>query len=151
MSKERKRRKKTPVTALMSPITGSMKPGTDLLRIEKYVRGKNNQYVSWRKDKKHEALDDWCSECLMRFGTLPHWGELSFTFAYGAPDWKTIRAYEVEQREWRNKIKGWCYKQGITKFWNQGAQFYKYYSAWYRVKWENQHGPITWQMGRQMY
>ena len=124
-------------------------PGTNAAKIEKYVRGKNTFYNRWRKMFTPTRLDDLCAECLMRFGTLPGWFE--YPYARARRQWNVARELENRQREWRNLIRGWCFATGVTKYKIQGVQFYKYYAAWYRVKWENEHGKIDCPVARQMY
>lgn len=117
--------------------------------VERYVRGKNQVYRRWRKGKQYRTLDAWCAECLFRFGTLPHWIERAD--ARRAHDYAQAEHYDKTQRAWKAEIREWCLKAGVTEFANQSAQFYKYYSAWYRAKWEKEHGKSNRGYALQMY
>lgn len=123
--------------------------GTPAHAVEQLVRAKNQMYRKWRKGKRWTELDQWCTECLFRFGTLPHWVE--FAQARRSRDWNRAAALEKEQAAWRSQIREWCLTRGVTTYPNQSAQFYKYFSAWYRYKQEKEHGKVERQFARQMY
>ena len=117
--------------------------------IESLVRGKNHVYTKWRVSKTKEELDTYCTECLFRFGTLPHW--VTYPVARRQRNWTKAGYMEKAQRAWRNKIRCWALNVGVITYPNQFAQFYKYYSAWYRFKQEQENGPIRRMFARQMY
>ena len=125
------------------------KAGTPAHCVEKYVRGKNTVYRKWRAGKSFEQLDDWCTECLLVFGTLPHW--TAHAIARRTHNWSAAAYMQRDQAAYRRRIYVWCLERGITTFVNQGAQFYRYFSAWYRYKWEQEHGEETRGYALQMY
>ena len=116
--------------------------------IERYVRKKNTVYRKWRKGKQFRTLDDWCTECMFRFGQLPAWEK--YVQARRTRNWSEAERIELQHREWKNEVRQWCLDRGITTFANQSAQFLKYYFAWYRWQHEQKHGVITRPYGRQM-
>lgn len=116
--------------------------------IEKLVRRKNSVYRKWRKQYKFPTLDDWCAECLMAFDQLPRWEE--YIRARRTSNFTICDAIEIEHREWKNQVRGWCLKRRVTTYPNQSAQFLKFYFAWYRYHWEQRNGKIERQYARQM-
>lgn len=121
---------------------------TERHAVEKYVRQKNPLYVRWRKSFTYPALDNICSECMVRFGELPWWEE--YVRARRAGYYHLSNEIEKAHREWRGEVRKWCLERGITTFANQSAQFLKFYFAWYRWQYEERHGVITRSYARQM-
>lgn len=132
----------------LSKVRGAS-PQTPTQAVEKLVRGRNKVYLQWRKRFRFTTLDTYCAECLMRFGTLPHWRE--YPVARQCHHWKEAIEMATSQRKWRSEIRRWCRRKGITTFNNESAQFYKFYSAWYRYKQEQENGPTLRPFARQMY
>lgn len=121
---------------------------TERNAVESLVRRKNNVYRKWRKKFKYPTLDSTCAEILMVFGELPDWEEYVQCRRRG--QWKRADEIQLLHREWKNDVRDWVLKRGITTYPHQSAQFLKFYFAWYRYQWEKRHGAIERQYARQM-
>ena len=116
--------------------------------IESLVRKKNDVYAKWRGEHTFAQVDTACVECMMRFGALPKWEE--YVLARRRRDYSREDVIQKEHAEWKNQVREWAMKQGITRFPKQSAQFLKFYFAWWRYEHESRDGPITREFGRQM-
>jgi len=116
--------------------------------VEKYVRRKNHVYSKWREGFTYPALDSICTECMVRFGELPRWEE--YVLARRGRNYSLGDEIEREHMFWKQDVREWCLKRGITTFRNQAAQFLKFYFAWHRWQYEQRHGVITRTYARQM-
>jgi hypothetical protein len=116
--------------------------------VEKYVRRKNQTYEKWRKQYRYRELNNLCVEFMFVFDALPRWEE--FVAASRRRDYLVTREIEREHREWKTQARTWLIARGAVSYSNQAAQFFKFYFAWYRYKYEERHGPILRKYGRQM-
>jgi len=116
--------------------------------IEGLVRRKNSTYAKWRSEHDFPALDDACTECMLRFGKLPHWEE--FILARRGQRWSVAEELQREHSAWKKEVRKWALEKGLSRFPMQSAQFLKFYFAWWRYEHESRNGPITRPYGRQM-